>query len=72
MSLFEVALRFKLNVTVMALIKLSEAANTLEIYVQVILVQAMVSLYSSLNSAGAVENIFRTFSGEWNKFLKQQ
>lgn len=31
MSLFEVPLRFELNVTVRALIKLSEAANTLEI-----------------------------------------
>lgn len=43
MSLFEVPLRFKLNVTAVALIKLSEAFNTLEIYVGVILVQEMVS-----------------------------
>lgn len=42
MSLFEAPLRFKLNVTVVALIKLSEAFNTLEIYVGVILVQEMV------------------------------
>lgn len=42
MSFLEVSLRFKLNVTVVALIKLSEASNTLEIYVEAISVQEMV------------------------------
>lgn len=48
----------------MALIKLSEATNILEIYVQVITVQEMVSIYLSLSSAGDEENIFRTLSRE--------
>lgn len=42
MSFLEVSLRFKLNVTVVALIKLSEVSNTLEIYVEAISVQEMV------------------------------
>lgn len=51
MSFLEVPLRFKLNVTVVALIKLCEASNTLEIYVEAISVHEMVSpIDLSLNS----------------------
>lgn len=54
MSFLEVPLRFKLNVTVVALIKLCQASNTLEIYVEAISVHEMVSpIDLSLNSAGA-------------------
>lgn len=41
MSFLHVSLRFKLNVTAAALIKLREASNTLEIYVEAIYVQEM-------------------------------
>lgn len=53
MSFLEVPLRFKLNVTVVALIKLCQASNTLEIYVEAISVLEMVSpIDLRLNSAG--------------------
>lgn len=53
MSFLEVPLRFKLNVTVVALIKLCVASNTLEIYVEATSVHEMVSpIDLSLNSAG--------------------
>lgn len=54
MSFLEVPLRFKLNVTVVALIKLCQASNTLEIYVEAISVHEMVSpIDLRLNSAVA-------------------
>lgn len=53
MSFLEVPLRLKLNVTVVALIKLCQASNTLEIYVEAISVLEMVSpIDLRLNSAG--------------------
>lgn len=42
MSFLEVSLRFRLNAMAVGLIKLSEASNTLEIYVVAISVQEMV------------------------------
>lgn len=75
MSFLEVALRFKLNVTVAALIKLSEASNTLEIYVEAISVQEMLPLPLdlSLNPAGrrggAGRPLLSTFKLEMSNWL---
>lgn len=52
MSFLEVSLRFKLNVTGVALTKLSEGSNTLATHVEAISAQEMVLLPLRSNSAG--------------------
>lgn len=76
MSFLEVPLRFKLNVTVVALIKLCEASNTLEIYVEAISAHEMVSSIDlSLKSAGGRRGVcgggalLSTFKLEMGKLL---
>lgn len=69
MSLFEVPLRFELNVTVRALIKLPEVADTLERRSSDLVLRRGFPLFESELSGGWRED-FQAWNSKWNTSLK--